>query len=136
MLRAAPTSTSSPKSSSSAAAIRRKDSLTFVLHPKQLVTLRRRATEILYGDANQPRKAASAILVWLAATSRPRCGRLRCRKSEWHGSVGGLIGKGEEVPMLNPKRREFIALRWRRSAARGQGEASWLSISRPPRRSA
>src|SRR5262249_27761303 len=53
MLRAAPTSTSSPKSSSSAAAMRRKDSVTFVLHPKQLVALRSKATEILYGGANR-----------------------------------------------------------------------------------
>jgi hypothetical protein len=27
-----------------------------------------------------------------------------------HGSVGGLIAIGEEVPMLNMKRREFITL--------------------------
>jgi len=59
-------SISNRKSSSTAAAMREKDSLTFVLHPKQLVALRSKATEILYGGAN-PRKAASAILVWLGA---------------------------------------------------------------------
>jgi hypothetical protein len=45
-------STSSHKSSFSAAAlVTTKDTLTFRLHPKQLVALRSKATEILYGGA-------------------------------------------------------------------------------------
>src|SRR5262245_51403404 len=43
--------------------MRGKQSLTFVLHPKHLVALRSKTTEILYGAANR-RKAASIILVW------------------------------------------------------------------------
>src|SRR5262249_2617296 len=49
-------SISNRKSSSSAAAMRGKDLLTFVLHPKQLVTLRSKATEILYGGANRGKR--------------------------------------------------------------------------------
>ena len=45
--------TCSPKSSFSAAAMRRKDSLTFVLHPKQLMAFRSKAAEGLYGGANR-----------------------------------------------------------------------------------
>ena len=59
-VKGAPTSTSSPKSSSSAAAMRGKDSLTFVLHPKQLVALRSKATEVLYGGAGGGKSHLSA----------------------------------------------------------------------------
>src|SRR5262245_32265527 len=87
MLRAAPTSTSSPKSSSNAAAMRGKDSLTFVLHPKQLVALRSKATEILYGDANRGKRP---VLSW----------------SDWRHFEGRLT----RPPMLDMRRRDFITL--------------------------
>src|SRR5262245_40073897 len=58
MLRAAPTSTSSPKSSSNAAVGNTKS---FMLHPKQLVALRSKATEILYGAANRGKRP---LLSW------------------------------------------------------------------------
>jgi hypothetical protein len=52
MLRAAPTSTSNRKSSFSAAAlVTTKDTLTFRMHPKQLIAFRSEATEILYRGA-------------------------------------------------------------------------------------
>src|SRR5262249_6474553 len=54
-------SISNRKSSSSAAAMRGKDSLTFVLHPKQLVALRSKTTEVLYGGANRGKRA---VLFW------------------------------------------------------------------------
>src|SRR5262245_21127246 len=54
-------SISNRKSSSSAAAMRGKDSLTFVLHPKQLVALRSKTTEVLYGGANRGKRA---VLCW------------------------------------------------------------------------
>src|SRR5438876_6441526 len=75
MLRAAPTSTSSPKSSSDAAAlVRTKDTLSFKLHPKQLVAFRSNATEILYrGPAGggephlmRPPRAGCYPSTWLA----------------------------------------------------------------------
>jgi hypothetical protein len=43
--------TSNRKSSSSAAAVRARNLLTFVLHPKQLVAFRSKTTEILYRGA-------------------------------------------------------------------------------------
>src|SRR5438876_5342900 len=52
MSKAQAASTSNRKSSSPAAAlVRTKSSLSFQLHPKQLVALRSKATEILYGGA-------------------------------------------------------------------------------------
>src|SRR5258707_10754861 len=75
MLRAAPTSTSSPKSSSDPAAlVTTKDTLTFRLHPKQLVAFRSKATEILYRGAAgggkphfmRPPRAGCYPSTWLA----------------------------------------------------------------------
>src|SRR5256885_12515469 len=81
-------STSSHKSSFSAAAlVTTKDTLTFRLHPKQLVAFRSKATEILYRGAagggkphlmrpppagcNHLRGSPPAILVWLEAPLGP-----------------------------------------------------------------
>jgi hypothetical protein len=41
--------------------MRGKDSLTFVLHPKQLVAFRSKATETLYGSANREKRP---VLSW------------------------------------------------------------------------
>src|SRR5262249_46945527 len=41
--------------------MRGKDSLTFVLHPRELVALRSKATEILYGAANREKRP---VLCW------------------------------------------------------------------------
>ena len=46
--------------------MRGKGSLTFVLHPKQLVALRSKATEILYGGANRGERLVLSW-VWLEA---------------------------------------------------------------------
>jgi hypothetical protein len=52
MSKAQAAATSNRKSSSPAAAlVRTKSSLTFQLHPKQLVAFRSKATEVLYGGA-------------------------------------------------------------------------------------
>src|SRR6266478_8342652 len=52
MLKAQAASTSSHKSSSLAAAlVRSRNTLTFLLHPKQLIAFRSKATEILYRGA-------------------------------------------------------------------------------------
>src|SRR5262249_34122120 len=43
-------------------------------------------------------------------TCGPPCGRLEVRKTERTGQPAALIRIGEEVPMPDMKRREFIAL--------------------------
>src|SRR2546426_7626530 len=63
MLKAQAASTSSHKSSSPAAAlVRSRNTLTFRLHPKQLIAFRSKATEILYRGAaggGKPHPASS-----------------------------------------------------------------------------
>jgi hypothetical protein len=60
-------------------------------------------------------------------TCRPPCGRLKLRKTE-HGPVGGSdSASGEEVPMLDMKRRSFITL----SAARRSHGRSQRARSSP-----
>src|SRR5215510_3260665 len=80
--------------------MRGKDSLTFVLHPRELVALRSKATEILYGAANREKRPVLCWSGWrhiegghrldseqfrsVPRTSRHLCGRLKCRETE-HG---------------------------------------------------
>src|SRR5215472_13955868 len=64
-------SISNRKSSSSAAAMRGKDSLTFVLHPKQLVAFRSKATETLYGSANREKRPLLSWSGWRHLRGRP-----------------------------------------------------------------
>jgi hypothetical protein len=61
-------STSSHKSSFSAALVTTKDTLTFRLHPKQLVAFRSKATEILYRGAAG---GGNPHLMRAAATNQP-----------------------------------------------------------------
>src|SRR5437899_2868702 len=81
-------STSSHKSSSPAAAlVRSRNTLTFRLHPKQLIAFRSKATEILYRGAAgggkphlmRPPRAGCYPSTWLAMCNPGLVGDLRGR---------------------------------------------------------
>src|SRR6266436_556950 len=92
MSKAQAAATSSHKSSSPAAAlVRTKDTLSFMLHPKQLVAFRSKATEILY------RGAAGGGKPHLM---RPPCAG--CYPSTWlavcyPGLAGGTLRAGQRL---------------------------------------
>jgi hypothetical protein len=84
MSKAQAAATSNRKSSFSAAAlVTTKDTLTFRLHPKQLVAFRSKATEILYRGAAVGVSRTSCALIWGAvAAQRSRFPALRHLRSQ------------------------------------------------------
>src|SRR5262245_47822687 len=61
MSKAQPAISNRKSSFSAAALVRSRNTLTFRLHPKQLVALRSKATEILFGGANREKRP---VLSW------------------------------------------------------------------------
>src|SRR5262245_34705609 len=92
--------------------MRGKDSLTFVLHPKQLVALRSKATEILYGGANRGKRPVLSWAGWrqlrgrptprfrtiqvCPRTSGPLCGRLNARQTGPQRLVSAYPGRAKK----------------------------------------
>src|SRR5215469_14054585 len=123
-------SISNRKSSSSAAAMRGKDSLTFVLHPKQLVAFRSKATEILFGGANREKRPVLSWSGWRQLSldvgdstpiqagggAWPSCCGLNV--SRW-AQVPGQVTRWHSIPNANAqccsadsRRRELWVAAW------------------------
>src|SRR5262249_21479986 len=64
----------------------------------------------LESSRGQAQRLDSEHFRFAPRTCRPLCGRLKLRKTE-HGPIGGSdSASGRKSPMLDLKRREFIAL--------------------------
>src|SRR5262245_48956911 len=102
--------------------MRRKDSLTFVLHPKRLVALRSKATQILYGGANRGKRPVLSWSGWrhfegrltppfrtIQVCPKDLASDLREAERAVSRPTGGAR-RLEDHPMFSIRRRQFITL--------------------------